>query len=168
MMFKITQQTQVDSQVIEALMTEAFGPKRYDRSVWALRPGTPVTSLCLIGYDNDDAVGSLRFWEVTLNEETILLLGPLAVQPRVRGKGFGRQLVQEGMRLARLGQWRFVLVSGEPDYYSKFGFVSAAGYGLDWPGFVEVERLQFCELVPGALASLPSSGVVVRGIMPQE
>ena len=101
-----------------------------------------------------------------LNDEIILLLGPLAVQPHVRGKGFGQQLVQEGMRLARLGPWRLVLVSGEPDYYPKFGFVPAVDYGLAWPGFVEPERLQFCELVPGALASLPSSGLVVRGVTP--
>jgi predicted N-acetyltransferase YhbS len=165
-MFKITQQTQADSQVIEALMIEAFGPNRYNRSVWALRPGAPVASLCLVGYDDDQAVGSLRFWEVMLNNEIILLLGPLAVQPHVRGKGFGQQLVQEGMRLARLGPWRLVLVSGEPDYYPKFGFVQAVGYGLAWPGFVELERLQFCELMPGALASLPASGLVVRGVTP--
>ena len=165
-MFNITQQTQADSQVIEALMTEAFGPNRYDRSVWALRLGAPVAVLCLVGYDDDQAVGSLRFWEVMLNNEIILLLGPLAVQPHVRGKGFGQQLVQEGMRLARLGPWRLVLVSGEPDYYPKFGFVQAVGYGLAWPGFVEPERLQFCELVPGTLASLPSSGLVVRGVTP--
>ena len=167
-MFKIMQETQADNQIIEVLMTEVFGPKRYDRSVWALRPGKPVPTLCLVGYDDDQAVGSLRFWEVMLNDEIILLLGPLAVQPHVRGKGFGRQLVHKGMRLARLGQWRLVLVSGEPDYYPKFGFVPAVGYGLDWPGFVEPERLQFCELVPGALASLPSSGLVVRGITPPD
>ena len=165
-MFKITQQTQADSQVVEALMTEAFGLNRYDRSVWALRPGEPVAALCLVGYDVAQAVGSLRFWEVMLNNEIILLLGPLAVQPHVRGKGFGQQLVQEGMRLARLGPWRLVLVSGEPDYYPKFGFVPAVDYGLAWPGFVEPERLQFCELVPGVLASLPSSGLVVRGVTP--
>ena len=165
-MFKIAQQTQADSQVVEALMTEAFGPNRYDRSVWALRPGEPVAALCLVGYDDDQAVGSLRFWEVMLNNEIILLLGPLAVQPHVRGKGFGQQLVQEGMRLARLGPWRLVLVSGEPDYYPKFGFVPAVDYGLAWPGFVELERLQFCELVPGALSSLPPSGLVVRGVTP--
>ena len=165
-MFKITQQTQADSQVVEALMTEAFGPNRYDRSVWALRPGEPVAALCLVGYDDDQAVGSLRFWEVMLNNEIILLLGPLAVQPHVRGKGFGQQLVQEGMRLARLGLWRLVLVSGESDYYPKFGFVPAVDYGLAWPGFVEPERLQFCELVPGALANLPPSGLFVRGVTP--
>ena len=165
-MFKITQQTQADSQVIEALMIEAFGPNRYNRLVWTLRLGAPVAALCLVGYDDDQAVGSLRFWEVMLNNEIILLLGPLAVQPHVRGKGFGQQLVQEGMRLARLGPWRLVLVSGEPDYYPKFWFVPAVDYGLAWPGFVEPERLQFCELAPSALASLPSSGLVVRGVTP--
>ena len=165
-MFKITQQTQADSQIIEELMTEAFGPNRYDRSVWVLRPGAPVAALCLVGYDNDQAIGSLRFWEVMLYDETTFLLGQLAVKAGVGGAGFGRQLVQEGMRLARLGQWRIVLVSGEPDYYPKFGFVPVAGYGLVWPGFVEPERLQFCELVPGALASLPSCGLFVRGITP--
>ena len=71
-MFKITQQTQADSQVVEALMTEAFGLNRYDRSVWALRPGEPLAALCLVGYDDDQAVGSLRFWEVMLNNETIV------------------------------------------------------------------------------------------------
>lgn len=165
-MFQIKQQTQADSAVVEELMIKAFGPDRYDRSVWALRPGAPVETLCLVGYDDDQPVGSLRFWEVTLGDETILLLGPLAVQPHVRGQGFGRQLVIEGMRLARLGEWRLVLVSGEPDYYPKFGFIPAAGFGLDWPGFVEPERLQFCELVPGALASLPKAGLVVRGLTP--
>ena len=165
-MFQIKQQTQADSAVVEELMIKAFGPDRYDRSVWALRPGAPFETLCLVGYDDDQPVGSLRFWEVMLGDETILLLGPLAVQPHVRGQGFGRQLVIEGMRLARLGEWRLVLVSGEPDYYPKFGFIPAAGFGLDWPGFVEPERLQFCELVPGALASLPKAGLVVRGLTP--
>ena len=72
MMLKITQQTQADSQVIEALMIEAFGPNRYNRSVWALRPGAPLAALCLVGYDDDQAIGSLRFWEVMLNDEAIL------------------------------------------------------------------------------------------------
>ena len=39
-------------------------------------------------------------------------------------------------------------------YYPKFGFVPAAPYQLDWPGFVELERLQFLELQQGALAAL--------------
>ena len=91
----------------------------------------------------------------SLNSKTVLLLGPLAVQPDLRGRGYGRQIVAEGLaRAAAIGKWPLVLVSGEPDYYPKFGFVPAAPYQLDWPGFVEPERLQFLELHQGALAAL--------------
>ena len=85
----------------------------------------------------------------------MLLLGPLAVQTDLRGRGYGRQIVAEGLaRAAAIGKWPLVLVSGEPDYYPKFGFVPADPYQLEWPGFVELERLQFLELHQGALAAL--------------
>ena len=163
-MFRIAQQTPADDAAVESLMAEAFGPARHERSVWALRPGPPVPRLCLMGFDDAAPVGSLRFWEVMLGDERILLLGPLAVQPEVRGKGFGRRLVEAGLRRAAGGDWPLVLVSGEPHYYPKFGFVPATGYDLDWPGFVEAERLQFCELVPGALTRLPPGRLAVRAI----
>ncbi len=163
-MFEIIQQTPKDSVRIEDLMREAFGQNLYDRSVWALRLGPPVANLCLVAYEDGHAVGSLRFWEVLLGDEAILLLGPLAVAPSLRGRGFGRHLVHEGLRLAGNGKWRLVLVSGEPDYYPKFGFVPAAEYNLDWPGFVEPERLQFFELVEGTLSRLPKTGLSVQNI----
>ena len=50
------------------------------------------------------------------------------------------------------------------DYYPKFGFVPAEAYGLDWPGFIEPERLQFFELKDGALADLPSGPLAVRAL----
>ena len=55
-------------------------------------------------------------------------------------------------------------MSGEVDYYPKFGFVSAESYGLDWPGFIEPERLQFFELKDGGLADLPSGPLAVRAL----
>jgi len=143
-------------------MAEAFGPQRHERSVWALRPGPPVPSLCLVIREGAATVGSLRFWEVMLGSQVILLFGPLAVRPDLRGRGFGRALVNAGLARAAKGDWPLVLVSGEVDYYPKFGFVPAAPYGLDWPGFIELERLQFYELKAGALAALPAPPLAVR------
>ena len=143
-------------------MAEAFGSQRHERSVWALRPGPPVQSLCLVMRDGAVPVGSLRFWEVMLGSQVILLLGPLAVRPELRGRGFGRALVSAGLERAAAGDWPLVLVSGEVDYYPRFGFVPAAPYGLDWPGFIEPERLQFYELKVGALAALPTEPLAVR------
>ena len=100
-------------------------------------------------------LASLRFWEVQLEQQVVLLLGPLAVQPDLRGQGYGQQIVKEGLaRAVAMGKWPLVLVSGEPEYYPKFGFVPAAPYQIKWPGFIEPERLQFLELQQGALAAL--------------
>ncbi len=145
-------------------MADAFGPQRHERSVWALRPGPPVASLCLVIREGAATVGSLRFWEVMLGSQIILLLGPLAVRPGVRGRGFGRALISEALDRATGGDWPLVLVSGEVDYYPRFGFVPAAPYGIDWPGFIEPERLQFYELQTGALAALPPGPLAVRSL----
>jgi len=163
-MYQISQQKDGDERAIETLMAEAFGPARHARSVWQLRPGPAVEELCLVARDGDQIVGSLRFWEILLDEDVILLLGPLAVLPSLRGKGCGRALVREGLQRATKGPWRLVLVSGEADYYPKFGFVPARAYNLVWPGFIEQERLQFFELQPEALASLPAKPLVVAPV----
>ena len=163
-MSEISLQTESDLPAIETLMAEAFGPKRHSRSVWQLRPGPPVPSLCLVIRSEGETVGSLRFWEVMLGDQPILLLGPLAVRPGERGRGFGRDLIRTALDKAKAGPWPLVLVSGEVDYYPKFGFVPAVPYGVDWPGFIEPERLQFYELEDGALASLPPGPLAVRAL----
>ena len=154
-MVEISKQTSADDSAIEKLMDEAFGPARHSRSVWLLRSGPPIADLCLVLRESGITLASLRFWEVQLEQQAVLLLGPLAVQPDLRGQGYGQRIVEEGLARARaMGEWPLVLVSGEPEYYPKFGFVPATPYQLDWPGFIERERLQFLELKQGALAAL--------------
>ena len=159
---EISIQTDADLPAIESLMAEAFGPKRHSRSVWQLRPGPPVPEMCFVFRSDGETVGSLRFWEVMLGDQRILLLGPLAVRPGERGRGFGRDLIRTALDRATAGPWPLILVSGEVDYYPKFGFVPATPYGIDWPGFIEPERLQFFELKAGALAALPPGPLAVR------
>ena len=87
-----------------------------------MRPGQPVSSLCLVASFNHKICASLRFWEVLVCGRCQLLLGPLAVQPELWGKGFGRALVIDGLRRAQQhNKWDFVMVSGDPDYYPRFG-----------------------------------------------
>ena len=94
---------------------------------------------------------------------TVVLFG-LAVRPSERGRGFGGDLIKAALERAKSGPWELVLVSGEVDYYPKFGFVPAGSYSLDWPGFIEPERLQFFELKDGALGDLPLGPLAVRAL----
>ena len=154
-MVEISLQTAADEAAIEILMDSAFGAARHSRSVWTLRLLPPVAELSLVLRDGGVLVASLRFWEVQLGPQIVLLLGPLAVQPELRGNGYGRKIVADGLaRASAINKWPLVLVSGEPEYYPKFGFEPALPYQLDWPGFIEPERLQILELQAGALASL--------------
>ena len=163
-MSEIFLQTDADLPAIESLMAEAFGSKRHSRSVWQLRPGPPVPEMCFVIRSDGETVGSLRFWQVMLGDQRILLLGPLAVRPGERGHGFGRDLIRTALDRATAGPWPLILVSGEVDYYPKFGFVPATPYGIDWPGFIEPERLQFFELKEGTLAELPPGPLAVRAL----
>jgi predicted N-acetyltransferase YhbS len=154
-MVEISLQTAADEAAIEMLMDGAFGAARHSRSVWMLRVLPPIAELSLVLRDGGAIMASLRFWEVQLGSQIVLLLGPLAVQPELRGKGYGRKIVADGLARARaINEWPLVLVSGEPEYYPKFGFESALPYQLDWPGFIEPGRLQILELQAGTLVSL--------------
>ena len=90
-MSDISLQTDDDLAAIDLLMAEAFGPDRHARTVWNLRPGPPVAALCLVIREHGETVGSLRFWEVMLGDQVILLLGPLAIARNFVGVGWDRR-----------------------------------------------------------------------------
>ena len=155
-------QANADNQDVARLMSAAFGGERSSRAVWHLRSGSPVYSLCLIASQNNKICGSLRFWEVMVCGHRQLLLGPLAVQPDVRGKGFGRALVVDGLRRAQQhNQWDFVLVSGDPDYYPKFGFDHSKENRFIWPGDILPNVLQIRALHKAGLDCLPDGPMAV-------
>jgi predicted N-acetyltransferase YhbS len=79
-----------------------------------------------------------------------LLLGPLAVEPGLKGRGVGRALVHGGLDAARSAGHALVLLVGDPSYYAQFGFVPAAPLGFDMPG-EEPGRLQALALASGGL-----------------
>lgn len=155
-------QANADNEDVAGLMKAAFGAERNNRAVWYLRPDEPVSSLCMVASQNNKICGSLRFWEVMVCGRCQLLLGPLAVQPDLHGKGFGRALVIDGLRRAQQhNKWDFVLVSGDPDYYPRFGFVHAEDGQFIWPGALLPHVLQIRALHEVGLDNLPIGPMAV-------
>lgn len=49
-------------------------------------------------------------------------LAPLTVAPAYQRQGVGRQLLEEGARVAREKGISFIIICGHPEYYKKFGY----------------------------------------------
>jgi predicted N-acetyltransferase YhbS len=80
-----------------------------------------------------------------------LLLGPLAVEPSLKGAGVGSALMRHAIAEAsRLGH-RAILLVGDAPYYARFGFSAAKTGNLAMPGPYERHRLLALELVADAL-----------------
>ena len=153
MQIQILQERPDDHRLIEPLLDLTFGPERQRRTTYRLREGVaPLAELCLIALDPEESLlASLRFWPILVASEPAVLLGPLAVDPRLQGKGIGRRLLRYALAEARRLGHRVCIVVGDPAYYAPFGFRSAVAAGLVMPGPVEPKRFLVLELALGAL-----------------
>ncbi|MGH6735854.1 MAG: GNAT family N-acetyltransferase [Methyloceanibacter sp.] len=152
--FDIRLEAAADAAALSQLSAEAFGPGRFARTAYRVREGVPpVPSLCLTGWLDGRLVGGVRFTAVRIGEaEGGTLLGPLVVAPAVKGQGYGKALVGEGLKRARGEGFRLVLLVGDMPYYGRFGFASVPPGQIALPGPVDPARLLALELVPGALS----------------
>ncbi|MBM3546392.1 MAG: N-acetyltransferase [Alphaproteobacteria bacterium] len=152
-MYALKPERAEDGTAIDILLDHAFGANRHERTVYKLRLGTPLAGLSLVARKRGSLVGSLRFWPVELDRGAdAVLLGPLAVDPSLRGQGIGKALVAKGLTEAARSGYGLCLVSGDPAYYRPFGFVAADPLGLALPGPVTPGHFQVKELMPGWLA----------------
>ena len=147
---------------IETLVDLGFGPERFRKTAYRLRDGiAPIAELGLVALLGEQLVGTIRFWEVKLeNGPRTLLLGPLAIHPDRQGQGIGRALMEKGLGLARDTGWQAVVLVGDAPYYTRFGFRRDLAQNLTLPGPVDPQRFLGLELTPGALHGI--QGLVGR------
>jgi len=144
-----------DADAVETLNNDGFGPGRYAKSAYRLREGVaPEVSLSFVAIENGKALGSIRFWPIKVGGETVLLLGPLAVQSDQRGRGIGIALMQHGIERARAGGYGAIILVGDEAYYQRVGFTRIAPGRIRFSGPVNPARILGLALKPDALANL--------------
>ncbi|MFJ8310063.1 MULTISPECIES: GNAT family N-acetyltransferase [unclassified Streptomyces] len=75
-----------------------------------------------------------------------LALAPVAVVPEHQRTGAGSAVVRAALDAARLLGEDLVLVLGHPDYYPRFGFTPASGFGIRAPFDVRDEAMMALRL----------------------
>jgi predicted N-acetyltransferase YhbS len=153
----ITAESQADAVSREALLDRVMGAGRKRKSSEKLRRGhKPSEGLAFVARDGDGRlVGTVRLWDVAVERSNVsvpaLLLGPLAVDPSLKGAGIGSALMRHAIEEAeRLGH-RVILLVGDAPYYSRFGFSAGKTGSLAMPGPYERHRLLALELEADAL-----------------
>ena len=147
-----------DCAAISAIHLASFPTDGESKLVAALRAaGRLVVSL--VAVEADAVVGHVAFSPVDLaGASGGIGLAPVAVLPEFRRRGIAAQLIREGVaRCSRAGH-AFVVVLGEPAYYSRFGFRAASGWGLH-DEYGGGDAFQALELQP---RSIPAAGGTVR------
>ncbi|NBN62983.1 GNAT family N-acetyltransferase [Microvirga tunisiensis] len=144
----------------ELLLDRAFGPDRYRKTSERLREGRlPAFAFSALEEDGT-LVGTLRLWNVDMaGAQSVLLLGPLAVEASCRSGGIGARLMRQALNRAAVAGHSAILLVGDAPYYERFGFSASLTLGLELPGPVERARFLGLELQPHALAA--ASGMVV-------
>ena len=151
-MIHIDSETPNDIPAREALLDRAMGAGRVLKPSERLREGRlPADGLALVARDGDRLVGSVRLWNVSAGGIPALLLGPLAADPSVQGRGVGSGLMQVALNRAELAGHRGVILVGDPEYYARFGFSGDGTGGLVMPGPVDRRRFLAVEFADGCL-----------------
>jgi len=84
-------------------------------------------------------------------EIEVVSLGPIAVLPEYQAKGIGRQLIERVCYVAGELGYSAIFLCGDPEYYSKQGFVPAEGLGIRTAENMYAVALQLRELKLNAL-----------------
>ena len=155
-------ETKNDDVEVEQLLDLVFTPRRKLLSSYHLRSSAnKVNMLSYVIKDNsNNVVGSIRFWNIKIEGHSSrgLLLGPLAIHPIYQSEGLGEKLVLSGIEQARADKWNWVVLVGDFEYYSKFGFSKGPTVGISIGDGFDTERLLGLDIngsfLEGAVGSL--------------
>ena len=156
----IRQESEKDFDKITDVINQAFAGKPYadgDESDVVLRlRDCAALSLGLVAEVEGEFVGHIAFSPVTTTDgaEHWYALGPVAVYPHIQSQGLGAALINEGLDQIKNMGGVGCMLTGNPDYYKRFGFEFSNGNApTNEPAeFFMVKRLSDAALPEGPMS----------------
>ena len=88
----IRKEQEIDNTEINTLYTNSFGPGRYAKSAFRYREKYDhLIDISQVLICQNKLIGSVRFWNILVNNKKSLLLGPIVMHRDYRGQGFGKR-----------------------------------------------------------------------------
>jgi putative acetyltransferase len=130
---EIREEIPTDIPGIRQVERQAFGRSCEAELVDLCRERNKI-SLSLVASERGEIKGHVLFTPVHLEPADESLkgvgLGPIAVKPDRQRTGIGSQLIRHGLEICRMHGVDFIVLLGDPAYYSRFGFKPANEFGL--------------------------------------
>ena len=136
---KIRQEQPSDYEAVYQVVKEAFLTENHTEEpdyLNALRKTSGfVPDLSLVA----ETTGNIIVGQIVLSQTTInyytsqdlqLVVSPLSVSPMFFRRGVGSALLREGLKIAQRMGYKAVFLWGNPDFYSKYGFVPAYEFNI--------------------------------------
>ena len=169
---KIQIETKEDFEVVYEVVQTAFKNAEHSDGneadlVVALRNSLAfVPELSLVAKIQDKVVGHLLLTEISIGENVGLALAPLAVLPDFQKQGVGSALIKKAHEVAEKLGYPAIVVLGDPNYYSKFGYEEASQWQIQAPFDIPSEYFRVCflkqqgEKPVGLVTYAPEFGIV--------
>jgi predicted N-acetyltransferase YhbS len=94
-----------------------------------------ISELHFVACDNRKIVGNIVYSKAHIKNNAderfeVLCMGPISVLPKYQKKGVGSLLLDESIKKAKQLKYKAIVIFGNPQYYSKFGFRNAKFYDI--------------------------------------
>ena len=107
-----------------------------------------IKDLAYVIEDDGEIIGHINYSYGIItyengSEDNAIVLGPIAIDEKCQRMGYGSKLIEFTLTVAERMGIPYVLVVGDENYYSRFGFESASKYGIYLDGTDTSEECPF-------------------------
>lgn len=148
--------------VVREAFWNHFAPGCDEHYLLHIMRGCPafVPELAIVAVYEGRVIGNIVYLKASVkgddgNDHEVLCLGPIAVLPEHQGKGVGGKLIAYTKKFACELGFRAIFLYGDPDYYSRQGFVPAEEFGIRTADNMFAAAHHACPLYKNALAGMP-------------